>query len=103
MICLASSHNFAFVSTLGPIPEVTFAVRIMSAPPHQSQQSGLHYNLTQSDGCTINVNGTNNITYQQPVNEPAATERGGIGKNGRMQTMMSLPVIVDVKPKPLPG
>ena len=80
MICLASSHNFAFVSTLGPIPEATSAVRIMSAPPHQSQQSGMHYNLTQSGGCTINVNGTNNISYQQPVNEPAATARGGIGE-----------------------
>ena len=31
MICLACSHNFAFVSTLGPISEVTSAVRIMSA------------------------------------------------------------------------
>ena len=80
MICLASGHNFAFVSTLGPIPEATSAVRIMSAPPHQSQQSGLHYNLTHNDKCTINVNGTNNISYQQPVNEPAATARGGIGE-----------------------
>ena len=51
----------------------------MSAPPHQSQQSGMHYNLTQSGMCTINVNGTNNISYQQPVNEPAAV-RGGIGE-----------------------
>ena len=46
------------------------------------QQSGMHYNLTQMSGmCTINVNGTNNnISYQQPVNEPAATARGGIGE-----------------------
>ena len=112
MICLACSHNFAFVSTLGPIPEVTSAVRIMSAPPHQSQQSGPHYNHTNTNGCMFNLNGgrtlnnlqiTSNNSYQQPVNEPAATARGGIGENGRIQMMMSLSVIVDVKPKPLAG
>ena len=80
MICFACSHNIAFVSILGPIPEVTSAVRIMSAPPHQSQQSGPHYNLTHNNGCMFNVNGTNNISYQQPVNEPVATARGDIGE-----------------------
>ena len=86
MICLACSHNFAFVSTLGPIPEV---VRIMSAPPHQSQQSGPHYNHTNTNGCMFNLNGggtlnnlqiMSNNSHQQPVNEPAATARGGIGE-----------------------
>ena len=89
MICLACSHNFAFVSTLGPIPEVTSAVRIMSAPPHQSQQSGPHYNHTNTNGCMFNVSGVgtlnnlqimSNNSHQQPVNEPAATARGGIGE-----------------------
>jgi len=97
MIYLACSYDFAFVSTLGPIPEVTSAVRIMSAPPHQSQQSGppcndgstnTNYNHTNNNGCMFNVNGvgtlnnqqiTSNNSYQQPVNEPATT-RGGIGE-----------------------
>ena len=60
MICLACSHNFAFVSTLEPIPEV---VRIMSAPPHQSQQSGPHYNHTNTNGCIFNVNGGGTPKY----------------------------------------
>ena len=96
MICLASSHNFAFVSTLGPtIPEATSAVRIMSAPPHQSQQSGPPFNdgstntnYTNNNGCMFNLNGggilnnlqiTSNNSYQHPVNEPT-TDGESVGE-----------------------
>ena len=71
----------------------------MSAPPHQSQQSGTpvndrstNTNYTNSNEYIVNVNGggtlnniqiTSNNSYQHPVNEPA-TGLGGVDENGRM-------------------
>ena len=75
----------------------------MSAPPHQSQQSGPHYNLTHNDVCMFNVNGTNNISYQQPVNEPVATARGGIGEKCPDANDDDAASDCRRKPKPLPG
>ena len=83
----------------------------MSAPPHQSQQSGPHYNLTHNNGCMINVNGVTlnnqqiktNISYQQPVNEPVATARGGIGEKCPDASDDDAASDCRRKPKPLPG